>query len=100
MLAPSDERGQASVTYLLAIVISLIVFVLMANLLMFLYARAVIRAAVDEGARAGSMANGSEVECLARATDARSTTSWRARWVTELPCHVLPPEPRSSPRQT
>ena len=64
------EAGQASVTYLLAIVLSMIVFVLMANLLMFLYARGVIRAAVDEGARAGAVANASVDECLARATDA------------------------------
>ncbi len=64
-----NDAGQASVTYLLAITMSLVVFVMMTNLLMFLYARAVIRAAVDEGARAGSVANGSEIECLARATD-------------------------------
>lgn len=64
------EGGQASVTYLLAIVVSMMVFVLMANLLMFLYARGVIRAAIDEGARAGAVAGSSDTECLARATDA------------------------------
>ncbi len=68
----SADEGQASVTYLLAIVLSMVVFVLMANLLMFLYARGVIRAAVDEGARAGAVANASVDECLARATDALS----------------------------
>ena len=64
------DLGQASITYLLATVVSLAVFVLMANLLMFLYARGVVRAAVDEGARAGAVANGSDAECMARANDA------------------------------
>ena len=64
------ERGQASVTYLLAIGVSMLVFMFMANVLMFLYARGVIRAAVDEGARAGAMASSADVECEARANDA------------------------------
>ena len=63
------EGGHASITYLLATVLALAMFLLMANLLMFLYARAVVRAAVDEGARAGAVANGSEVECLERTHD-------------------------------
>ena len=63
------ERGQASVTYLLAIGVSMLVFMFMANVLMFLYARGVIRAAVDEGARAGAMASSADVECEARAND-------------------------------
>ena len=64
------DEGQASVTYLLAIGVSLVIFVMLANLMMFLYARGVIRAAVDEGARAGAVANRSSVECLQRANDA------------------------------
>ena len=66
------ESGQASVTYLLATATSMVIFVLMANLLIFLYARGVVRAAVDEGARAGAVANASGVECEARAADVLS----------------------------
>jgi hypothetical protein len=65
-----DETGHATVTYLLAIAISLMVFVSMVNVLLFVYARGVIRAAVDEGARSGSFSNAGEVECEARAGDA------------------------------
>lgn len=55
---------------MLATVISLFVFVMMANVLMLLYARGVVRAAVDEGARAGAVAYSSDTECLDRATAA------------------------------
>ena len=55
---------------LVAIAILLVVFVTLVNVLLFLYARGVIRAAVDEGARAGSFADASTAECRARADDA------------------------------
>jgi len=67
-----DEDGHATVTYMLAIGISLMVFVSMVNLLLFVYARGVIRAAVDEGVRAGSFADAGVLECEARAGDALS----------------------------
>lgn len=55
---------------MLTVAIGMLVFVGMVNVLLFLYARGVIRAAVDEGARAGSFANTSTAECQARADDA------------------------------
>lgn len=65
-----DELGHATVTYMLAIAISLMVFVSMVNVLLFVYGRGVIRAAVDEGARAGSFADAGVAECQARAANA------------------------------
>jgi len=69
-LTTGSEAGQASVTMLLTIAILLLVFVSMVNVLLFLYARGVVRAAVDEGARAGSFANASVGECQTRAQNA------------------------------
>lgn len=57
-------------TMLLTVAVLFVVFVTMVNLLLFLYARGVIRAAVDEGARAGSFANASTSACEARAASA------------------------------
>ena len=65
-----DEGGHATVTYMLAIAVSLMVFVSMVNVLLFVYARGVVRAAVDEGARAGSFSDAGAAECEARAGDA------------------------------
>jgi hypothetical protein len=55
--------------YVAASGLSLVVFVTMANFVVFLYARGVVRAAVDEGARAGGRFDASERECEARAND-------------------------------
>ena len=43
-----------TVQFVAATALSLLVFVMMANLVVDLYARGAIRAAVDEGARAGA----------------------------------------------
>ena len=64
-----DERGLTTVQYVAATAFSLLAFVMMANFVVFLYARGVVRAAVDEGARAGGRYGASEAECEARATD-------------------------------
>jgi hypothetical protein len=45
------------------------VFVALANLVVDLYARGVVRAAVDEGARAGASIDASAAECEQRARD-------------------------------
>lgn len=58
-----------TVQYVAATALSLIVFVMMANFIVFLYARGVVRAAVDEGARAGSRFGATPAECDARARD-------------------------------
>ena len=58
-----------TVQYAAATALSLIVFVMLANFIVFLYARGVVRAAVDEGARAGSRFGASTTECDSRARD-------------------------------
>jgi hypothetical protein len=63
------EQGMTTVQYVAATAFSLIVFVMMANFIVFLYARGVVRAAVDEGARAGGRFGATSAECEARARD-------------------------------
>lgn len=58
-----------TVQYVAATGFSLIVFVMLANFIVFLYARGVVRASVDEGARAGSRFDAGTAECEARARD-------------------------------
>jgi hypothetical protein len=58
-----------TVQYVAATAFSLIVFVMMANFIVFLYARGVMRAAVDEGARAGSRFGSTTADCDSRARD-------------------------------
>ena len=66
---PSGEEGMTTVQYVAATALSLTVFVMMANFIVFLYARGVVRAAVDEGARAGSRFGATTAECDSRARD-------------------------------
>lgn len=56
-----------TVQFVTAVGLSLLLFVGLANLLVWSYARGVVRAALDEGARAGARAAGSASECQARA---------------------------------
>ena len=63
------EDGMTTAQYVAATGFSLIAFVMMANFVVFLYARGVVRAAVDEGARAGGRFGASAAECETRATD-------------------------------
>ena len=56
-----------TVQYVVAVALSLLVFVMMANFIVFLYARGVVRAAVDEGARTGGRTGAGSAECEARA---------------------------------
>lgn len=65
----SDEGGMTTVQYAAATGLSLVVFVMLANLIVFLYARGVVRAAVDEAARTGGRAGATTAECEARARD-------------------------------
>jgi hypothetical protein len=58
-----------TVQYVAATALSLVAFIAMANFVVFLYARGVVRAAVDEGARAGGRFDAGEGECQARAHD-------------------------------
>ena len=56
-----------TVQYVAAVALSLFAFVMMANFIVFLYARGVVRAAVDEGARTGGRTGAGTAECEARA---------------------------------
>lgn len=58
-----------TVQYVAATAFSLLAFILMANFIVFVYARGVARAAVDEGARAGGRFGAGETECERRARD-------------------------------
>jgi len=55
--------------YVAATALSLLVFVAMANFVVDLYARGVVRAAVDEAARAGAAVDSTAEECERRAHD-------------------------------
>ena len=56
-----------TVQYVAATALSLVVFVAMANFVVDLYARGVVRSAVDEGARAGAAIDSSAEDCAQRA---------------------------------
>src|SRR2546422_9212665 len=58
-----------TIQYVLATALSLLVFVALANLVVDLYARGVVRAAVDEGARAGAPIDAGAGDCEQRARD-------------------------------
>jgi hypothetical protein len=62
------EAGMTTVQYVLGAALSMLVFVVMANFIVFLYARGVVRAAVDEGARAGGRSGSTTGDCEARAS--------------------------------
>jgi hypothetical protein len=61
------EQGMTTVQYVVGAAISLFVFVMMANFIVYLYARGVVRAAIDEGARTGGRSGAAAADCEARA---------------------------------
>jgi hypothetical protein len=63
------EDGMTTVQYVAATAFSLIVLVMLTNFIVFLYARGVVRASVDEGARAGSRFGATTADCESRARD-------------------------------
>jgi hypothetical protein len=63
------ERGFTTTQYVLAVGMSLVVFVMLANLLVDRYERGAIVAAVDEGARAGADIDAGTAECEQRTRD-------------------------------
>lgn len=56
----------AAVTSTVAIALSMVLFVLCANVITVAYARGVVRGALDEGARAGARSGASVAECEER----------------------------------
>ena len=63
--APSD--GFLTIQYLLAIGLTFVLLVQVTNLLVHAYGRGAVRAALDEGVRAGSVVDAAPAECAARA---------------------------------
>lgn len=69
MHALSRQDGTAAVTYPMVIAMSMVTFVLCANVIVALYGRGVVRGALDEGVRIGSRAEVGVAECEQRVTD-------------------------------
>lgn len=63
------ERGFATVQYVTVMAFSLLTLVLLVNFVAFQYGRGVVRAALDEGTRAGSRVEASAEECEVRARE-------------------------------
>lgn len=63
------EGGFVTVQYVAVVGLSLVFVVLLTNLVVFQYGRGVVRAALDEGVRAGTRATAGAAECEARAGD-------------------------------
>jgi hypothetical protein len=63
------EAGMTTIQYVVATAFVLVVFVGLANLVVDLYARGAVRAAVDEAVRASARLDASDTECAARADD-------------------------------
>lgn len=63
------QRGAATVEMVLVVAFSMMVLVWFSNLIADGYARGVVRAALDEGARTGSRLSASTDECEARAQE-------------------------------
>jgi len=62
-----DERGEIGLGILLAVTLTLVVAVGIVNIFMFLYGQSVVRAALDEGVRAGSRVGAGVAVCQDRA---------------------------------
>ena len=63
------ERGFTTIQYVVATGLSLLLFVLTANLLIDLYARGAVRDALDEGVHAGVPAGAVAGTCVSRARE-------------------------------
>jgi hypothetical protein len=58
-----------TVQYVLGAALALLTFVVLVNFVVFVYARGVVRAAVDEGARNGARSGAGPGDCETRASD-------------------------------
>lgn len=87
------QDGYLTIQYLVVVGFSLVLFTALANLVVFQYGRGVVRAALDEGARAGARTLGSS-ESAARACESRARSardglvSGRLAESIELSCDV------------
>jgi hypothetical protein len=58
-----------TIQFVVAVAFALMAFVMTANVIVFLYARGVVRSAMDEGARAGSPVDATSTDCDRRARE-------------------------------
>ena len=65
----ADARGFTTIQYVIAVAWSLVMLVLVANLVVDLYARGAVRDALDDGVRAGASAPSPGPACEARARE-------------------------------
>jgi hypothetical protein len=68
-LTRRDASGFTTIQYVVATALSMVLFVLVANLLVDLYERAVVRDALDEGVHAAVPAAATAASCEQRARD-------------------------------
>jgi len=94
------EVGFITIQFVLATALSLMVFVMLANFLVFLYARGVVRAAVDEAARTGGRADAGVHQCEARADDVLTALLSGMRSDVQVECSVGTDVVRSEARVT
>jgi hypothetical protein len=64
--ARPNERGFTTIQYVIAVAWSFVMLVLVANLLVDMYARGAVREALDDGVRAGASATAPVDACAAR----------------------------------
>lgn len=65
-----DERGLTSVGIMLAVAFTLVVAMAAVNIFLFLYGQGAVRAAIDEGVRAGSRVEAGRLACEQRSEEA------------------------------
>lgn len=87
-----DERGLSSIAFIAAAGIALVTMVMFVNFIVFFYARGVVRAALDEGVRAGSRVDANEAVCDAEIRDVMDDGlgGELEAGVSIEPCQVLP----------
>jgi hypothetical protein len=70
---PGRAGGFVTTQFVLAVALSLMLFVMLCNAIVYQYGRGVVRAALDEGVRSASRAGGTVSACEAAAEEVRHT---------------------------
>lgn len=65
-----DERGSTALASLVALAMSMALFVACLNVMAVMYAKGVLRGALDDGVRAAAIVGGARRDCEARINDA------------------------------
>ncbi len=71
--APDRASGFVTTQFVLAVALSLVLFVMLCNAIVYQYGRGVVRAALDEGVHSASRAGGTVSGCEAAAEEVRHT---------------------------